>query len=1314
MRKLFTVCLCIFFITICFYNIPCLVHAGRYSGETDLGTVDASFWGTASWQNAGMVAIAPDVNGDGIDDILIGGLQSTSNKAFLIFGKSGPGAWSMDFNLSNADVVFTPEDSSDHIGRALAGIGDINGDGFGDLLIGAPEWGSIDPGKVYLFYGRATWNSAYNVTKADAYFKGENINDHCGQALARAGDLDGDGFGDFIIATPDYHEDAITQMGKAYFLFGKASRYANTSLSASTMNIEGSEGDRLGRSVAGGFDINGDGYDDAIVGSPLAGSSSGSVSVILGNKLIRQTVNLDPDAVYRGNFSKTEYSGTSVAMLGDVSGDGLGDFLVGAPMGGTSNSNGRVYVVMGRQNGYRTNMNLTEETKSFVGVVNKPSVGGVTALAGDVNGDGWNDFITGRHIDGLDDRGLIYLVLGGSSGWGNNTNITHLDAARFIGEAINDYAGESIGGGGDVNGDGYDDFIIGSTGSDEGGPAAGQSYLIFQELNICPTSITQVKLFSDPAFTKETSAAIINSTIYVELRGPDGEPSVPNVAIVNVTSDDNPTGFRLRLHETGSNTGIFKGNFTITPAFNPIIHRINSTTGNNVTVYSTQDPTKNDTVLTLGPITVLPKTVIYTTVEDQPFSASFHVNGWKRADSWQFETNSDWMTWNASNHTMTGTPDNSDVGTWYMRINVSSGHGQYDEHNATVRVTNIAPDILGNPPLKAVEDVQYTYDFNSTDDGQGDIEWTALCNNGSWLTMNRTTGVLSGIPLNEHVGPHLVTVRVMDGKGGEDKFNFTITVSNTNDPPELTTKNVSTALEDQLYLVKYVATDEDIGDSLYWMMHTNATSWLNWQSTNTTLLGTPRNADIGQYWVNITIFDKNGRSDFDNFTLTVVNVNDPPVITSIPVTEAFVYLRYRYDVDACDEDVGTTLQYSLWGAPRGMTIDNRTGIIDWIPDVEAIVEVTVYASDGEVRGEQSFKINATKLSAYPPQVTLLTPANETTVDVSTPTLKWSFIDPDSETIYFDVYLGTNMTQVLQREVATKAVTDLTVTSFVPTVSLQPGEVYFWTVIPRDDNLTGNCISSVWWFEVSKFARTNSPPKFLSEPVRTAVVGELYRYDVKVSDADPGDVLTVTLDRFPAGMKIDSKSGSIAWTPTKTQAGKRPVTVMVTDKFVKVLQDYTIWVNNRPAIEIVKNVTGDVGQPMRVVATVHDDDGERLNITLVQHPAGMSISQDGTISWTPMKGDVGSHIITIKVSDGKDDAYANVTIIVKAVKKGNGGISAQTIAIALAIVVGAIVAAVVVLIMRRRGKAPQVAQQGAVDQPQTYPYQPRTGEGGPPA
>jgi len=175
-----------------------------------------------------------------------------------------------------------------------------------------------------------------------------------------------------------------------------------------------------------------------------------------------------------------------------------------------------------------------------------------------------------------------------------------------------------------------------------------------------------------------------------------------------------------------------------------------------------------------------------------------------------------------------------------------------------------------------------------------------------------------------------------------------------------------------------------------------------------------------------------------------------------------------------------------------------------------------------------------------------------------------------------------------------------------------------------------------------------------------------------------------------------------------------VTVMVTDKFVKVLQDYTIWVNNRPAIEIVKNVTGDVGQPMRVVATVHDDDGERLNITLVQHPAGMSISQDGTISWTPMKGDVGSHIITIKVSDGKDDAYANVTIIVKAVKKGNGGISAQTIAIALAIVVGAIVAAVVVLIMRRRGKAPQVAQQGAVDQPQTYPYQPRTGEGGPPA
>ncbi len=147
--------------------------------DTKLSSVDASFIGESAGDQSGMCNGAGDVNGDGLDDIVIGAQKNTDGKnssgqTYLIFGKTS--GWTMDTNLSSADASFIGEAAHDYSGLSVSGAGDVNGDGYDDILIGtdANDEGGSFAGQSYLILGKSSgWSMDSDLSNASASFIGE-------------------------------------------------------------------------------------------------------------------------------------------------------------------------------------------------------------------------------------------------------------------------------------------------------------------------------------------------------------------------------------------------------------------------------------------------------------------------------------------------------------------------------------------------------------------------------------------------------------------------------------------------------------------------------------------------------------------------------------------------------------------------------------------------------------------------------------------------------------------------------------------------------------------------------------------------------------------------------------------------------------------------------------------------------------------------------------------------------------------------------------------------------------------------------------
>ncbi|MEH2183176.1 beta strand repeat-containing protein [Nostoc sp.] len=548
------------------------------------------------------VSSAGDINGDGLDDLIIGADGAdpngdSSGQTYVVFGSKK--SFGAQFYLSTLNGTsgfaingIKPDDLS---GNSVSSAGDINGDGLDDLIIGADSASpnGITSGQTYVVFGsKKSFGAQFNLSTVNGTngftINGFNIYDSLGNSVSSAGDINGDGIDDLIIGAPFADPNDISS-GQTYVVFGSKKSFG-AQFDVSTLNgtngfaINGiNEDDSLGNSVSSAGDINGDGIDDLIIGADGAspnGDPSGQTYVVFGSKksfgdqFNLSTLNGTNGFAING-INPDDRSGYSVSSSGDINGDGIDDLIIGAEYADPNGtSSGQSYVVFGSKEGFGAKLNLStlNGTNGFaINGINPDDRSGYSlGSAGDINGDGIDDLIIGAPLADLNgtNSGQSYVVFGSKSGFGAQFDLSTLNGTNgFAINGINpdDRSGYSLGSAGDINGDGIDDLIIGAPFADPNDIiSSGQSYVVFGnrapvlDLNGNSQGIDFSTTFSgtpvsivDPNFTlsdNDTTLAGVTITITNLL---DGAAETLNAtAIGNITTTYNPTTGTLTLSGT--------------------------------------------------------------------------------------------------------------------------------------------------------------------------------------------------------------------------------------------------------------------------------------------------------------------------------------------------------------------------------------------------------------------------------------------------------------------------------------------------------------------------------------------------------------------------------------------------------------------------------------------------------------------------------------------------------------------------------------------------------------------------------------------
>jgi len=428
------------------------------------------------------VSTAGDVNKDGYSDIIIGADgydngQVDEGAAFVWQGSASglgpPGT------PTNATWMAEGNQAGAQLGGSVSTAGDVNGDGYADIIVGAYLYdnGQTDEGRVFAWHGSASGLGATGTpANADWTAESNQAGSQFGASASAstAGDINGDGYSDIIVGA-DTYDNGQTDEGEVFVWHGSASGLGATGTPTNAVwFLESNQVDAwLGISVSTAGDVNGDGYADLLLGASRYDSGEvdeGFAFLYLG---AAGSASLSPNWVTESNQANAYY-GTSVGTAGDVNGDGYADVLVGAyPYDNGQTDEGRAFLYYGSATGLSTTANWTAESNQ-----NGGQLGTAVGTAGDVNGDGYADVILGAftYDNGQTDEGVAFVWYGSATGLGANGTPANADWSAESNQASAQFS-ISAGPAGDVNGDGFADVIVGAVYYDNGQTNEGRAYV---------------------------------------------------------------------------------------------------------------------------------------------------------------------------------------------------------------------------------------------------------------------------------------------------------------------------------------------------------------------------------------------------------------------------------------------------------------------------------------------------------------------------------------------------------------------------------------------------------------------------------------------------------------------------------------------------------------------------------------------------------------------------------------------------------------------------------------------------------------------